>query len=338
MTDDNLDTLFHPFETGDLPFPAKGKRVLFLGAAPGLRLPEGFAADLALVQPSRHPFRTLEAMGFEISPRAQGMEYDAVLILCGRHRRQNEARIADALARVKAGGLVLVAGSRVNGIDSLRRKAAGMLSLAGSLAKYHGTAFWFLCPADTAALTAAFTPAVLPLVDGYRTAPGMFSPDHVDPGSRLLAANLPADISGDVADFGAGWGYLAAELLSRPGGISRIDLYEADFEALEAARENLAVFGRSVETGFFWTDLLAEPVGRRYDFIVMNPPFHEGRAAEPAIGQGMILAAARALKPGRRLYLVANRQLPYEKLLAKEFRQSGETVRDARYKVLWAVR
>ena len=52
----------------------------------------------------------------------------------------------------------------------------------------------------------------------------------------------------------------------------------------------------------------------------------------------MILAAARALKPGRRLYLVANRQLPYEKLLAKEFRQSGETVRDARYKVLWAAR
>jgi 16S rRNA (guanine1207-N2)-methyltransferase len=52
----------------------------------------------------------------------------------------------------------------------------------------------------------------------------------------------------------------------------------------------------------------------------------------------MILAAARALKPGGRLYLVANRQLPYEQVLAKEFRKSGETVRDARYKVLQAVR
>jgi 16S rRNA (guanine1207-N2)-methyltransferase len=70
----------------------------------------------------------------------------------------------------------------------------------------------------------------------------------------------------------------------------------------------------------------------------MNPPFHAGRAAEPAIGQGMILAAARALKPGGTLYLVANRQLPYEQVLAKEFRKSGETVRDARYKVLQAVR
>jgi 16S rRNA (guanine1207-N2)-methyltransferase len=70
----------------------------------------------------------------------------------------------------------------------------------------------------------------------------------------------------------------------------------------------------------------------------MNPPFHAGRAAEPAIGQGMILAACRALKPGGRLYLVANRHLPYEQVLAKEFRKSGEAVRDARYKVLWAVR
>jgi 16S rRNA (guanine1207-N2)-methyltransferase len=153
-----------------------------------------------------------------------------------------------------------------------------------------------------------------------------------------LADHLPGDIFGTVADFGAGWGYLAGELLSRHGGVSRMDLYEADFEALEAARKNLAFVRGGVDVGFFWADLLAEPVGRRYDFIVMNPPFHSGRAAEPAIGQGLVLAAARALKSGGRLYLVANRQLPYERVLAEEFREAGETARDARYKVLWAVR
>lgn len=339
MTDDSLKTLFHPFETGDLPVPPKGGRVLFLGGGPGLRLPDDFAVDLTLVQPSRPPFRALEAAGFAVFPQAEGMEYDAAFILCGRHRRRNEAWIADALARVKAGGLVLVAGSKVNGMDSLRRKLAGMVPLAGSLAKYHGTAFWFPRAAEMAAVAGALAPGALPLVDGrFRTAPGMFSPDHADPGSRLLVAHLPDDISGDVADFGAGWGYLAAELLSRSDAVSWIDLYEADFEALEAARGNLAAVRSSAKTGFFWSDLLSEPVERRYDFIVMNPPFHTGRAAEAAIGQGMILAAARALKPGGRLYLVANRQLPYEQLLAREFRQSGETVRDARYKVLWAVR
>jgi 16S rRNA (guanine1207-N2)-methyltransferase len=341
MTDDSLRTLFHPFETGDLPVPSKGERVLFLGAEPGLRPPDGFAAELTLIQPFRPSFRALEAASFGVFPRAEGSEYDAAFILCGRHRRRNEAWIADALARVRAGGLILVAGGKVSGIDSLRRKLAGVLPLSGSLAKYHGAAFWFSRPKSKDAMTAVLAPAESPLVDDrFRTAPGMFSPDHVDPGSRFLADNLPDKISGDGADFGAGWGYLASELISsRVDAISRIDLYEADFEALEASRENLAsASGNSMQMGFFWRDLLAEPVERRYDFIVMNPPFHAGRAAEPAIGKGMIAAAARALKPGGRLDLVANRQLPYEEALAKEFRKVGETARDARYKVLWAIR
>ena len=54
MTDDRLKTLFHPFETGDLPVPSKGTRVLFLGAEPGFRLPAGFAADLAPVHVTTH--------------------------------------------------------------------------------------------------------------------------------------------------------------------------------------------------------------------------------------------------------------------------------------------
>ena len=66
--------------------------------------------------------------------------------------------------------------------------------------------------------------------------------------------------------------------------MTAIDLYEADFASLEAARTNLAGIGAS-RPRFFWHDLAAEPVDDRYDAIVMNPPFHQGRAAEPEIGQ-----------------------------------------------------
>ena len=62
--------------------------------------------------------------------------------------------------------------------------------------------------------------------------------------------------------------------------------------SLEAAKANLAE-RRASTPGFFWHDLLAEPVERRYDAIVMNPPFHQGRAAEPEIGAGMIAARQR---------------------------------------------
>jgi 16S rRNA (guanine1207-N2)-methyltransferase len=52
----------------------------------------------------------------------------------------------------------------------------------------------------------------------------------------------------------------------------------------------------------------------------------------------MIRAASKALKPGGRLHLVANRPLPYEAVLQKHFARHGETVRDERFKVLWAAR
>ena len=64
-----------------------------------------------------------------------------------------------------------------------------------------------------------------------------------------------------------------------------------------------------------------------YDAIVCNPPFHAGRAAEPALGQGFIAVAARSLKPGGRFYMVANRGLPYEPLLKANF-ASFETLAD----------
>ena len=163
----------------------------------------------------------------------------------------------------------------------------------------------------------------------------MFSHDRIDRGSALLAAHLPAQLAGKVADFCAGWGYLSAELAQRAPAITGLDLYEADFEALEAARGNLA--GRQ-GTRFFWHDLEAERVTERYDWVVTNPPFHRGRKADPGLGQAIIRAAAAALRPGGRLVLVANRQLPYEAELARSFGAVEQLALDGGFKVLSARR
>jgi 16S rRNA (guanine1207-N2)-methyltransferase len=338
MSGDALKTLFHPFEAGVLAAPAKGERVLFLGAEPGFRLPEGWGADLRAVQGFRPDFRALEGMRLSsVTPRAEGAGYSSALVLAGRHRGRNELFIAGAIERTKPGGLILVAGSKDDGIASLRKRLEGFVSLDGSLPKYHGLAFWFRRPADEA-VAAELSGANPPMLveDRFRTAPGMFSFERIDAGSRLLAANLPADLSGAVADFCAGWGYLSAEAALRCPGITALDLYEADFEALEAAKVNLEA--ASPPKAFYWQDLLAEKVARRYDAIVMNPPFHKSRAAEPEIGAGMIRAAAVALKPGGRLLMVANRKLPYEKVLAAVFSRHAEIAADGLFKVFSARR
>ncbi|MFI0846383.1 class I SAM-dependent methyltransferase [Mesorhizobium sp. IMUNJ 23232] len=339
MSRETLDTLFHPFNSGALEAAGTGQRALFLGAEPDFRLPEGFAARLSLVQGFRPHFRALQRSNLEVAPQAEGDNYDAALVLCGRHRGENELRIAEAIARTRQGGLIVVAGGKDEGIASLRKRMADQVAIDGHLPKYHGTAFWFRHPADgdTAAETLR-NGAKTDLVEGrFRTAPGMFSHDRIDAGSKLLANNLPDQLSGRVADFCAGWGYLASEVALRFSKVKALDLYEADFASLEAAKANLADV-KSPPTRFFWHDLAGEPVTERYDAIVMNPPFHTGRRAEPELGQTIIKTAIKALKPGGRLYLVANRQLPYEKTLAGTVSEFAEIAGDRTFKVLVARR
>jgi 16S rRNA (guanine1207-N2)-methyltransferase len=118
--------------------------------------------------------------------------------------------------------------------------------------------------------------------------------------------------------------------------VNRIDLFEADYQALEFAKRNIARNCPDLNARFYWQDLGAEPPKEKYDLVIMNPPFHETQATDPELGKTMIRTAAAALKNGGRLMLVANRGLTYEPVLAECFRESGETCRNARFKVLWA--
>lgn len=340
MSRDALRTLFHPFESGALALPGEGERYLFIGAEPGFALPAGFAARLELAQGFRPYFLQLLSAGHIVRPAAEGEGFDGALVLCGRHRGQNEAWIAEALRRVVPGGLIVAAGTIDEGVGSMRRRLLGVLSMEGHLPKHHGVVLWLRRPADAEAEAAARTLTNHPIRVGGRfvTAPGMFSHDRVDPGSRLLADHLPPSCSGAAADFGAGWGYLSVALAERTAGLERIDLYEADHASLDAARKNLEGIGDRLELGFFWHDLAVEKVDRTYDLVVMNAPFHQARAAEPGIGRAMITAAAAALRPRGRLIMVHNRGLPYGRTLQAAFSEVTEIAADASFRVVQARR
>lgn len=332
---DAVKTLFHPFDTSVLTPPPAGERVLFLGAEAGYTLPEGFVAEIEAVQAFRPLYNGLQKRGVDAQPEVSGTDFDMALILMTRHKGQNETFVAEALSRLKPGGRVVVAGSKEDGVQSLRKKLASLEVEVEHLAKYHAQAFWFTRPHDPEALIATLRAKSSFVADKFVTAPGMFSHGEVDAGSLYLARYLPRDYRKHAADFGAGWGYLTVALAELSPGIEGIDLYEADHAALQAARRNVDHLCPKLQTRYHWLDLAREEVKARYDLIVMNPPFHEGHATEPGLGQAMIRTASEALRAGGELLLVANRGLPYEPVLKDLFRTSGETARNARYKVLW---
>lgn len=336
MARETLKTLFHPFASGTLEPLPEGARVAFLGAEAGYAVPEGFGAAITAVQGIRPLYRRLEAKGADVHAALPEGTYDAGFLILNKHRGENENRLATLLRVVKTGGLILVAGSREDGIQPMRKLLLQQGVAFEHMPKYHGVVCWFEAPGHAAELAARIQKPAKRVEDRFVTAPGMFSHERVDEGSALLASRLPEDFDGNAADFGAGWGYLSVALAEKAPRTARIDLFEADHAALEAAKTNLANLVPDLQARFFWQDLAQEEPKERYDMVIMNPPFHEGHAAEPGLGQAMIRMAAKALRQGGKLMLVANRGLPYEPVLAELFRESGETCRNARFKVLWA--
>lgn len=334
MDDSTVKTLFLPFETGDVPTGGSDARWLFLNAS----LPPADAplakAKLHAVQGFRPDYLRLQNAGFQVSPEAPGEKFDGALILVSRHRGLTRFMADQALDQVTGGGMIILAGAKNDGIAAIAREVGERFAILGSLSKHHAKAFWF---ANHGASRFSQTPTSL--VDNrFETAPGMFSADHVDPGSAFLIENLPRDLKGRIADFCAGWGFLSVEAANLCPAIKSIDLFEADHASVMAARHNMASLAPHVSASFHWLDLSTEKTPGNFDTVIMNPPFHQGRAADPGIGTAIIGKAHQALHKGGRLILVANRNLPYEATLASAFFKSGELARNSTYKVLWAVR
>ena len=334
MDDGAIKTLFLPFATGDVETGGAGARWLFLNAAVPPHDGELGKVQIAAVQGFRPDFRALETQGYSVTPTLPEGSFDGALILVSRHRAQNRRLINQALARVNAGSKIILAGAKNDGIASVAKEVGEQTQVLGSLSKHHAKAIWFEATSEI-----AFEEEQAELIDGrFGAAAGMFSADHIDPGSAFLMETLPQDIKGRIADFCAGWGYLSVESATRFSAVKSVALYEADHASLEAAKNNMSNLAPDMTATFHWQDMIAEKASGDYDTIIMNPPFHKGRAADPAIGMAIIRNAHNALHRGGKLYLVANRNLPYEATLEALFFKSGELARNNYYKVLWATK
>ncbi|HWF01069.1 MAG TPA: methyltransferase [Caulobacteraceae bacterium] len=168
---------------------------------------------------------------------------------------------------------------------------------------------------------------------GLWSQPGVFSWDRLDPGSEALIAS-ELDFTGRVVDLGCGAGVLARSLLER-SSVTEAILVDLDRRALDAARRNIDdPRARFVQADIAnWPDA---PSG--VDAVVMNPPFHQAGRAQIALGQAFVTTAARMLRKGGRLRLVANTNLPYEACLSEAFSRTAELSRQGGFKILEAVK
>jgi 16S rRNA (guanine1207-N2)-methyltransferase len=184
--------------------------------------------------------------------------------------------------------------------------------------------------------------------------PGVFSWDHVDEATSLLADTMEVPVGSRVLDLGCGTGGLGitAARLSRTGRVCMVDV---DTEAVRSATRSAAAQTRGQTCGeqtcgeqtrieqtapirVIASDVASAVIDDRFDVVVMNPPFHAGRATDLRLPERFIEDAWTVLAPGGRVFLVANRTLPYERMLTARFGRAAAVHEGPRFKVLSAVK
>lgn len=345
--DPALETLLLPFVDCTLAWPGQGG-ALFMEARSGWPLHQRDWPGLVCAQSFKPQVDALLRDGLPLEVADDDSRYPLVLMLPPRQRHHAQAAYARALERLLPGGIIVACMSNREGAKSGQADLARLTGPLSVLSKHHCRVFWSepLQGAVDPQLAATWRQADAPRpilagtsFDGrFASRPGVFAWDRIDIASALLAQHLPDDLAGQGADLGAGWGYLASEVLARCKGVTALDLFEADARALELARYNLRAESSRLPLQFHWHDVCSG-LPRPYDFIVSNPPFHaQGQGQRPDIGRAFIAVAAQALRPGGRLWLVANRQLPYESVLDAQFGSVRTVAQQQGFKVIEAIR
>jgi len=279
--------------------------------------------------------------------------FDLVLSHLPRGRAVQDELVRGAAWVLRPGGrFYLVAHKRagVKGAIACARELFGRCGVMRQKKGYH-VALAVRQPQPSAAVeqaalappTAGYVTRTIAL-DGVETKlvskPGVFAWDRLDAGTAALVGAIEIGARDCVLDLGCGTGLagLAAARSAVPPSPNRegIVLVDADVRAVESARRTLEANG--ITNGeVLLSDCGSAAYDRRFDAVITNPPFHQGVGVDYEVACQFVRDAARLLRRGGRLFLVANRFLRYDELVREAFGNVATAYADNRYHVLTAV-
>lgn len=166
--------------------------------------------------------------------------------------------------------------------------------------------------------------------------PGVFSWDHLDEATQILAEHARVLPGASVLDLGCGSGPLGI-LASRLSGGGPLTMVDADVEAVRSASRSAEAAGVTNYRALP-SDVASAVIDERFDVVVTNPPFHVGKQTELSVPMQFIEDSWEVLSPGGQLFLVANRTLPYETPVKRRFGNVLMVHDGRRFKVLTATK
>ncbi|MCL6271881.1 methyltransferase [Sansalvadorimonas sp. 2012CJ34-2] len=284
-----------------------------------------------LLEVQQHAQRSLshEHVTYAHQPRKPDVSFDGVVLFLQKSRPLVEAMLEQLCPLLGEEGYLLLVGENGSGIKSWKKRLGqfGEVEVVDS-ACHSGLVR--LCPsADMQSGKGDLEQTTFQInVAGKDvevvSLPGVFSHGRLDIGTQLLLETLSSEvIRGKVLDFGCGAGVIGSWLGLRHKRC-RPYLLDADALAVEASRRTLA--SNQLQGEVIASHGLSEVKGK-YDWIISNPPFHDGVKTRYDVTEEFLRQSRDHLVNGGQLRIVANNFLRYRPLIEEAFGHCEELAR-----------
>ena len=266
--------------------------------------------------------------------------YDTAILFVPKGREFGRALLWTAMNALKTGGEIYVVGANDGGAKSLIKdaellfgeatvlgyKKSHRISVSVKKASASYPAEWGELPTEQKILK---LDTKLGSIEVF-TQSGVFSWDELDDGTEYLLEHLDLRSAKTALDMGCGYGVIGGLIAPKLESVTMVD---DNLLAVRCVEHSVKHFGW--QNAEILASNLYENLGdRKFDVIISNPPFHQGKEVSLNITEKLITEAPNYLNRGGRLILVVNAFLKYEKVMSEAFKHSGIKAQNNKYKIL----
>jgi 16S rRNA (guanine1207-N2)-methyltransferase len=164
----------------------------------------------------------------------------------------------------------------------------------------------------------------------FCTKNGVFSKDSVDDATRFLIESINLNKDLVVADVGCGYGPLGISVADK---VKEVHMMDSNIRAVKLAKTNVDL-NHIKNINIYASDSMDAVKDKKFDMILSNPPTHAGTG----VIKKLVSQAYKTLLPEGELYLVINKAVNYEPILAKSFGNYEKYKDWGQYKILKSIK
>ena len=164
----------------------------------------------------------------------------------------------------------------------------------------------------------------------FMTLPGVFSHGQLDTATSVLLEHIPAPAKGRILDLATGSGVIGLTYKIRNPDLD-ITLSDTDAFALRSCELNSVRL--QAPAAILASDGLKQVEGK-FDYILTNPPFHQGKDTDYRFAMELFRHAREHLVRDGQLWVVANRHLAYEEWAKEAFAQVEVMTQEQGFKLI----